>query len=238
VQAIDRDPHPEDATAVLDWVDLFKGDTAYDRRQPDNPTDWLERMAPELQEAARRIRSMKVNRVLVRGAMRLATWFAVGAEFRQVSGFEITCGRKHQFWMSDSTAGLSPALNVREVDLGQGPDMAVAVNVTCDADEEVLSYLRAARIPADQLISLSLLSGQHDQAIADGTHAVAVVQALRQEARTQVARRGSPRLHLFLAAPAGLALLLGHRWNRLAVTQVYEDLGAGRGYVPAFRIPA
>lgn len=38
-------------------------------------------------------------------------------------------------------------------------------------------------------------------------------------------------IHLFIAAPGGLALLLGHRWNALRSTTVYEHLGAGRGYM-------
>ena len=36
---------------------------------------------------------------------------------------------------------------------------------------------------------------------------------------------GHPRVHLFLDDPDGLALLIGHRWNRVAPTVVYEDLG-------------
>jgi hypothetical protein len=35
----------------------------------------------------------------------------------------------------------------------------------------------------------------------------------------------------------GLALLLGHRWNRIAPTVVYEDLAA-LGYEAAFRVSA
>jgi hypothetical protein len=45
-------------------------------------------------------------------------------------------------------------------------------------------------------------------------------------------------VHLFLAGPGGLTLLLGHRWNRVAPTFVYEDLATGRGYVAAFTIAA
>jgi hypothetical protein len=35
----------------------------------------------------------------------------------------------------------------------------------------------------------------------------------------------------------GLALLLGHRWNRIAPTTVYEDLAA-LGYEAAFTVSA
>lgn len=57
--------------------------------------------------------------------------------------------------------------------------------------------------------------------------------------RSELARHPHPqRIHLFLAGPGGLALLLGHRWNRTRENVVYEHLGAGRGYTPAFTVDA
>ena len=53
-----------------------------------------------------------------------------------------------------------------------------------------------------------------------------------------VVRAEGTTVHLFLAGPMGLALLLGHRWNRVAATVVYEDLGASTGDVDAFTISA
>jgi hypothetical protein len=35
----------------------------------------------------------------------------------------------------------------------------------------------------------------------------------------------------------GLALLVGHRWNRVGPTTIYEDI-ASLGYEPAFTISA
>jgi hypothetical protein len=61
--------------------------------------------------------------------------------------------------------------------------------------------------------------------------AVGIRNAIRQEVRDH------PRVHLFLAGPIGLALLLGHRWNQIAPTVVYEDLAA-LGYEAAFFINA
>ncbi|MEV7230930.1 hypothetical protein AB0M79_28515 [Polymorphospora sp. NPDC051019] len=43
-------------------------------------------------------------------------------------------------------------------------------------------------------------------------------------------------MHLFMAAPAGLAILLGGVWDRVPTTQTYKDLN-GIGYKPAFLIP-
>ncbi|MEU3921312.1 SAVED domain-containing protein [Streptomyces sp. NPDC029004] len=52
------------------------------------------------------------------------------------------------------------------------------------------------------------------------------------------ATRTTPRIHLFIAGPMGLALRLGHRWNRLRPTVVYEDVRTAQGYEAAFTVQA
>jgi hypothetical protein len=61
--------------------------------------------------------------------------------------------------------------------------------------------------------------------------ALAVRDAVRRAVRTAETRR----IHLFMSGPAGGALLLGHFWNRVCTTLVYEDLSPG--YWPTFEIP-
>jgi hypothetical protein len=63
-------------------------------------------------------------------------------------------------------------------------------------------------------------------------YAHVLLDALRSEARD------TSRFHLFQAGPVGLALLLGHVWNRLPEPQLYDDLGSGRGYASTFRLAA
>jgi len=77
--------------------------------------------------------------------------------------------------------------------------------------------------------------GPRDNAVAGAEQACALAVGLRDAARR--AAHGLPRVHLFLATPMGLALLLGHRWNRIAPTMVYEDLAA-LGYEAAFTVSA
>ena len=62
------------------------------------------------------------------------------------------------------------------------------------------------------------------------------VRSPSASAITRRAAHDHQRVHLFLATPIGLALLLGHRWNRVAPTIVYDDLPPG--YEAAFTISA
>jgi hypothetical protein len=238
IQAIDRDPHPEDATVAIDWVDLFPGATAFERREPHDRNAWATIMAPELRAAAEQIRGTGTSRVFVRGAMRLATWFATGAEFRQVTGMEVGCRQGAAVWESDVQAGAAPDLAVREEEIGEGDGLAVTVGITFDPTEDVRAYLKGFQADVTHLLSITPRDGSHDQAIANASQAVSTARAVRQAIRQHIARRRAARIHLFLAAPRGFALLLGHRWNRVAPTIVYEDLGPGRRYIPTFAITA
>ncbi|MFE9748314.1 SAVED domain-containing protein [Saccharothrix saharensis] len=237
VQAIDRDLHPEDATEVLDWVDLYEGDSAMTRCQPKSSRHWRT-MADELREAVTRLRQAGVRDVLVRGALRQATFFAVGAELAQVTGRAVSYVQHGVLWSSASPRRPVPTPSVRRIELGPGGDLAVAVGIAVDPSTAVASHLAGSSTEVGELVVVLPRDGAHDQVVAGPGEAVAYAQEVRNIVRAELERRPALRIHLFLAGPGGLALLLGHRWNRLAPTTVYEHLGPGRGYVPAFDVAA
>jgi hypothetical protein len=234
IQAIDRDPHPEDATVRLDWVDRFAGDTAAERRRPHDPAAWESQLRPELRRAVTQLRTVGCQRTLVRGPMRLATWFTVGFECAQVTGMTVACHRGGWLWTSDEPALTDVQLKVQETLIGRGDELAVVVAVAYDPSVAVGHYLAAAGLPVGRLATLSPDTRPSDQAVTGPGHAVALAQAIRNQIRQLADASRTPRLHLVLACPAGLALLLGHRWNRVPTTQLYEDLGLGARYTPAF----
>ena len=77
---------------------------------------------------------------------------------------------------------------------------------------------------------------------------------MRNAVRDLLRTTSATRIHLFLATPGvrgthhadsnqgptsgAFAPLLGHRWNAMRPTIVYEHLGTGNGYAPTFLIPA
>ena len=121
--------------------------------------------------------------------------------------------------------------------LGQGDDLAVALAVAAEPIEDVIAFARASELPVDAVARVALPGGPRAARIADGGDAVGAVHGIRDATRRLLRETAARRIHLFLAAPAGLALLLGHRWNRIAPTVVYEDLGLD-DYQPAYDITA
>ncbi|WP_158264265.1 SAVED domain-containing protein [Amycolatopsis sp. CA-126428] len=237
IQAIDRDPHPEDATETLDWVDLYHGDSPMTRARPTDPANWAA-MARDLNDAVNRLKSAGAQDILVRGALRQATFFLAGAQLAHVTGKTVSYVQQGALWSSNTPRKPVPPPAVTRVPVDAGTDLAVAIGIAVDPTAAVTQYLRDTAIPVGELVVFLPTDGAHDQAVGGPGEAVAYVQEIRNSIRLELERRPAERIHLYLAGPGGLALLLGHRWNRLAPTTVYEHLGPGRGYAPAFVVEA
>jgi hypothetical protein len=234
IHAIDRVVHPLPPTVTLDWVDRYGGDTPRRRRQLRNPDEWASVIAPELAAAARTLESYGVRRVHLVGAFRLPTWFAAGAQLPDTRGWVLSLDQRGVEWRSDTPPSPATARVLKAVELGQGPDLAVAVGLTHDPTDDVVTFLRDAHTPARQLLVLGPAGQPGQTAVPDAGSAIGWAHAARTELRHRLAPTKTPRLHLFLAAPAGSALLLGHHWNLLPPTLVYEHLDPS--YAPTLTV--
>lgn len=234
VQALDRFDLPETAEA-LDWVDRFVGDSPRTRRGLRQPADWNTALLAELEAVCRRARQRN-RRVMVHGAMRLPTWFAVGAHLTEVSA---TCPATTQggaIW-SAADADSVPRQEIVTMDeqvVGIGTDLAITIAVSTNIALDVVAFLRGSKEIGTHL-TISISPGPDRQAITSSGEAATAAVAIRDVVREVARARGAQRLHLFLAMPGGLALLLGHFWDRMPPTQTYEDL-LTNGYEKAFLI--
>jgi SMODS-associated and fused to various effectors sensor domain len=238
IESIDDDPHPEDAVERLRWVERYEGDDPNLRRQLSDPRDWQNVVGPQLQAVGQRLRAAGHHRVLVRGAMRLPVWFGAGAVLRHVQGFSVAGLQQGSIWSSDTATG-SPIRPEIEIDrIGEGRDIAVAVGVAADPNAAVARYVRDQALSVDSIAFLRPSGGAGPEAVLNGPAAAHLAVGLRDAVRTLLEDHPAEQIHLFLAIPGALALLLGHRWNALRPTVVYEHLGAGAGYAGTLMIPA
>lgn len=232
VATLKPDPLGDQAIHAIDWVDRFEGDDPYMRRRPKAPATWVE-LGDEIAAIPDHVAG--IDAVLVTGSLRLAPGFAVGAALRRVTNIDVAWKQGPQLWSSDShyDEPLRPAVTNHH--LGQGDDVAIVVDIAATASADVFTWLQDNETPVRELIALAPPSGApKDNAIADSSVAVALAVGIRDEARRVAA--GVERIHLFMAAPLGLALLIGHRWNRVGLTYVYEDVKYG--YELAFAVSA
>jgi hypothetical protein len=226
------DPVARRALYAIDWVDRFDGQDANLKRRPKPPATWAELQA-DIEAIPSHLGSAR--RVVVTGSMRLAPAFAVGAAMRMVTGIDVAAVQRGELWRSDApyTVPVTPVAYEHAID--QGDDLAIAVEVATPMADDVIRWIRDQALPVGRLVVLGPSDGPRDNVVSGAEDACALAVGIRNAVRQEV--RDHPRVHFFLSGPMGLALLLGHRWNRIAPTVVYEDLAA-LGYEAAFSMSA
>lgn len=235
VEAIERDAWADSATVHLEWVDAYVGENARSRRALRDPSDWNKRFLPDLHRASIQLRAHGFTDVLVRGHMRLPTWFAVGSEFSDTTQWRVSALQRGEEWAGDSRTHVRE-VRARTEEITQGNELAVGVSITNDVSSLVVPFLRAAKIPVARYCDLSPTSGPARDSVVGASDAMSFAMSIRSEIWKAVGATQATRVHLFVSAPAALALFLGHIWNRIPETQTYEDLGPATGYTPAFAI--
>jgi hypothetical protein len=226
------DPLAEHAVYSIDWVGRFDGDDANVKRRPKPPAAWHELQA-DIEAIPSHLGSAK--RAVVTGSMRLAPAFTVGAALRMVTGVDVAVVQRGELWSSDAPYATPATPTSTEYAINQGDDLAVGIEIATPMSEDVIAWIREHDLAVRRLVILGPSGGPRDNAVGGAADACALAVGIRDMVRREM--KGHPRMHLFLAGPMGLALLLGHRWNRIAPTVVYEDLAA-LGYEAAFSVSA
>lgn len=232
VEDIDHDRSPEAATVRLDWVSHY-AEADPSQRRVRSSAALYEIAAADLRAAADTIEAQGFRRVFLRGHLRQASAFAVGSTFPKTRGFDLEYAQGPRRWATDAPRNHSH-FEEQTLHIGQGDNLAVLVAAAATATQDVLRFLTDAQIPVSELRTYTPEDGEHDSAILGEGHAVGIAGEVRGMVRSALSSSGGGQVHLFLAGPNGLALFLGHRWNALATTVVYEHRGSGAGYVPSF----
>ena len=227
IATITHDHLADHAAVSIDWVDRIAGDTDWTRIEPAPPHTWAE-LADDIKTL--RAQLGDTHRILVGGHMRQATGFLVGAELRRVLGFQVGVRQGDQLWTGEES--VEPVeLNLTRETIGRGTETALIVTVADNAAGVTVDWIRRAELPVDTAIIATPASGA-PYTVPSPAAANSLALAVRAAARRNA---GATALHLFLIGPLGLAVLLGHHWNRITTTHVYEHLG-GVDYVHAFTV--
>lgn len=145
-------------------------------------------------------------------------------------------------WPNEGASETGPLWeDARVVDLGAGPETAVAIEVTQPVTDDVAIYLKNSAPAVGKLVVFTVAGGPSRTSVRDGHHAHALAESLCELVRDlrPAAERARP-LHLFVAAPAALAFLIGRQAAPWGPTISYEydfDTKAPGAYSPSFRLP-
>lgn len=232
VEAIDEHPDTDAADISLRFVELYDGDDRYSRVRLQDDALWNEVVWPQLQDAAATFKGRGLREIVVDGPMRLAMWFGAGCALRGVEGFQVSMNQNGQIW-SSAEYGTAPEVEVDVVEISDDPRVAVVVSVAMDVAEGAMEHAKS--IGVGRAVLVAPAAGARNGLVQDGPTATALAEAIRNAVRGELTAEDT-EVHLYLATPSGLALLLGNRWNRVRPTVLYEYVTDG--YVRTLEVPA
>lgn len=230
-----RCPPPfEPGTALaLDWSARFADKEA-------TPETWRDTLLPALERIAKAIRQHAPGRAVEAfGFPTLPAAAALGCAFLSTSGLnaswrQIAPGREDQLWtLAEPTkdSGFKVQMTSKEP---TARDIAVLVSVA-DNTEPVFAASQKGLPPLRALVHITPPATYPHliRTPGEATHVALAVQDGMRNARREYGNMGT--LHLFMAVPAGLAMLIGQLLNTFGAVQTYEHVtvdGSGQ-YRPA-----
>jgi len=140
-------------------------------------------------------------------------------------------------WASNARGGSAQLVEIADDTLGDGDELVVCVALRHDPTPDVRDYLTATGIAAGHLYTVTGETGVGPESIIDAAWATSWVTIVQDALIAKVRQTGATHIHVFIAGPAAVALLMGHRWNVLPAVTVYEHQG-GAYYAPTFHFPA
>ena len=214
------------AVLIFDWSHRFRGD--YNREA--SVEDWQRKLLPALTDVKQAVEQVLPHRkLLVSGFASLPAAAALGCELMATSGIDTAWeqrmpGGDTQTWsLKSDREDTGFSVGTLSGDL-ESTDLAVMVSVNNDVTKAVASsegetgpfraYVHVNRDDSGQGAVLETPGQALD--IARKT-----VEAARR-ARNEYAIGG--QVHLFMAVPAGLAMLIGQLLNTLGPVQTYEHI--------------
>lgn len=231
VHAIDHVHTPQQPNVTVDLVELYPPGDPQQRRQLSDPTDWDTAVPAALGQAREALSAFRRRRVYVTAAMRLPLYFAVGRTLSEVAGWTLSVDQRDQEWSSDAEgepAGL--VIRTHEISATDVNDLAVVVALSQDPTAEVRNYLSTTGPHVRRLIELTTTAAPGRRTVPSAGWALEWVAQARTAVRAAAQDVAAQRVHLFLAAPHGVAMFLGHQWNLVPTTVIYEHQNPG--YAP------
>jgi hypothetical protein len=217
-----RAPLSAGTAVVLDWSHRFNGRLA--------PADtWDDRLLPALTVVAATIREIAPGRrVEASGLVALPAAVALGAAFIAPAGVELAwcqsrAGHEDQVWSLAAERVAAP------VDINQlsaaasSQDMAVVVSMNHDA-EEALRHSESEVPTFRGYVRLRGPGGDPAHLATPGQAADAAFCLIESVGAARRRWRDIRRIHLFIAGPAGFAILVGQLLNGLGPVQTYEHI--------------
>jgi hypothetical protein len=215
---------------ALNWAPRFTEKEA-------TPETWRDTLLPALSRVADAIRRHAPGReVKAFGIPTLPAAAAFGCAFLSTSGLptswqQVAPGKPDQAWglgAAREASGFMQRITSKDPN---ARDIAVLVSVADNAEPLFAAYQR--NLPALRALVHVSKPGTYPHFITSAGQASDIAFTVQDGMRTARREYGNiGTVHLFMAVPAGLAVLVGQLLNTFGSIQTYEHVGSGQ-YKPA-----
>ena len=214
---------------ALDWSRL-----AYEKEQTNTPQEWDEILWPALldvkQTISEKVPSHRIH-LFIKGILPIAV--ALGFAFRETTRITSLIEGQKETW----STGISPTekdpLHQEWIynDHGNQKEAVVEVATSRPTRSAVERTLPELDLIAAYHIRLESPIISRDS-VRDAAHAQVIAQQVGQVCQKLCDERGVRQLHLFIATPVELAVLIGHQLNALCPITLYEYKSDEGAYKP------
>jgi hypothetical protein len=156
--------------------------------------------------------------------MRLSLYFAVGRTFPAVGNWVLSSMQHGNLWSTAVQEQPAELHLLAESNLGLGPDLALALGLTYDPTDDIVTYIEHSGLPVGKLATVSTPSGPGRRSVPGPEWSADWVRKARDFAHSEAKKIRAPRVHLFMSAPAGLAFFLGNDSNLMPDTALYDHV--------------
>ncbi len=226
----------EGCIKVVDLASWFNGGERK-TRQASYPEAWLEKIKPELLKLQTMEDLDPDYPVHFTGQAWLSIWFGLGNVFGPSTRFQASMTQFNYATGLDETwsTRVDPKSTNPEMELERGPekegDLLVTLSFTHDIEADASHYMKKTETNWATWLKFRPRAEADRKVVEDNAMAAGLVESVVKRIREIRNETHPDKIHLFLAAPAGLAFLLGHHLTVGGNIQLYEYQDPG--YTPS-----
>jgi hypothetical protein len=215
-----RAPLSTGAGLTLDWFDRLDP-------RPADPQVWTNHLIPAMSAVSETIRTTAPGRrVVARGLASIPAATVLGSSFLTVAGpdvawMQLTNGQLAEWGLSDDAASTDRLVKVTAGIAGK-KDVAIAISITNDVTAAIAASAGLPSFRARVTVGMSASGAQLIENSIEAARLARAIIAAARRARTTYNAVGD--IHVFIAGPLGLAVMLGRMLNTFGRVFTYEFL--------------
>ncbi len=211
----------------LNWIEMFV------ERWPSQE-DWQEMLFPALRQVKDALSATAVSRSIhMTVQARLPTAFVLGFHFPSAAHLTLLLEGRHGTWSTAAAPAETPQLRQHTFEeKGDSQVAVVEVAISRHTTSAVARSLSSLGLSFGHQVQFITLGEPSDDSVKDGAQAVAMVRQISSELKRLYDRESVTHIHLFLACPAVLAVMLGHYLNALGAITLYHYMEEQGRYAP------